>query len=48
MGVFHIGDHPVGPTEPTLVIAEAGSNHNGDLETAKNSSTSPWKPERTP
>lgn len=35
MGVFHIGDRPVGPGEPTFIIAEAGSNHNGDLETAK-------------
>jgi N-acetylneuraminate synthase len=35
MGVFHIGDRPVGPNEPTFVIAEAGSNHNGDLETAR-------------
>ena len=30
-----IGDRPVGPDEPTYVIAEAGSNHNGDLATAK-------------
>ncbi|WP_251342950.1 N-acetylneuraminate synthase family protein [Haloplanus halophilus] len=35
MGVFDIGDRSVGPTEPTFVIAEAGSNHNGDLGTAK-------------
>ena len=32
---FDIGDRAVGPGEPTYVIAEAGSNHNGDLETAK-------------
>jgi len=32
---FHIGDRPIGPDEPTFVIAEAGSNHNGDLEIAK-------------
>lgn len=35
MPKFHIGDRPVGPDEPTFVIAEAGSNHNGDLATAK-------------
>jgi N-acetylneuraminate synthase len=31
----HIGDRAIGPTEPTFVIAEAGSNHNGDLSLAK-------------
>ena len=35
MAEFHIGDRPIGPDEPTFVIAEAGSNHNGDLEIAK-------------
>jgi N-acetylneuraminate synthase len=35
MDAFEIGDRTVGPGEPTFVIAEAGSNHNGDLETAK-------------
>ncbi len=35
MNAFEIGDRPVGPAEPTFVIAEAGSNHNGDLELAK-------------
>jgi N-acetylneuraminate synthase len=35
MDTFDIGDRPVGPDEPTFVIAEAGSNHNGDLSTAK-------------
>lgn len=35
MSGFHIGDRPIGPEEPTFVIAEAGSNHNGDLEIAK-------------
>ncbi|MDL0119328.1 N-acetylneuraminate synthase family protein [Halobacterium salinarum] len=35
MAEFRIGDHPIGPNEPTYVIAEAGSNHNGDLELAK-------------
>lgn len=32
---FYIGDRPVSPDEPTYVIAEAGSNHNGDIELAK-------------
>ena len=32
---FQIGDRPIGSAEPTFVIAEAGSNHNGDLEIAK-------------
>ena len=35
METFDIGDRSVGPGEPTYVIAEAGSNHNGDLEIAK-------------
>jgi N-acetylneuraminate synthase len=35
MAEFHIGDRPIGPNEPTYIIAEAGSNHNGDLEIAK-------------
>jgi N-acetylneuraminate synthase len=35
MADFHIGNHPVGPDEPTFIIAEAGSNHSGDLEIAK-------------
>jgi N,N'-diacetyllegionaminate synthase len=35
MPSFHIGDRPVGPDEPTYVIAEAGSNHNGDIDLAK-------------
>ncbi|MFA9518179.1 N-acetylneuraminate synthase family protein [Halopenitus sp. H-Gu1] len=35
MESFDIGGRPVGPDESTFVIAEAGSNHNGDLETAK-------------
>jgi len=35
MAEFHIGDRPVGPDEPAFVIAEAGSNHNGDLDIAK-------------
>ncbi|MUV85129.1 shikimate dehydrogenase [Natronomonas sp. CBA1123] len=35
MAEFYIGDRPVGPDESTFVIAEAGSNHNGDLEIAK-------------
>ncbi|QLG48896.1 N-acetylneuraminate synthase family protein [Natrinema halophilum] len=35
METFTIGDRPVGPGKPTFVIAEAGSNHNGELATAK-------------
>jgi N-acetylneuraminate synthase len=35
METFDIGDRTVGPGEPTFVIAEAGSNHNGGLKTAK-------------
>lgn len=35
MAEFRVGDHPIGPDEPTVVIAEAGSNHNGDLDLAK-------------
>lgn len=35
METLTIGNQPVGPDEPTFIIAEAGSNHNGDLETAK-------------
>jgi pseudaminic acid synthase len=31
---FQIGDHRVGPGNPCYVIAEAGSNHNRDLDTA--------------
>lgn len=33
--VINIGGHLVGPGHPTLVIAEAGSNHNRDLVMAK-------------
>lgn len=32
---MEIAGQPVGPDHPTYVIAEAGSNHDGDLETAK-------------
>lgn len=35
MNAIEIGDRRIGPGEPTFVIAEAGSNHNGDLDTAK-------------
>jgi N-acetylneuraminate synthase len=35
MAKFHIEDRPLGPEEPTYIIAEAGSNHNGDLGLAK-------------
>lgn len=30
-----VGGHPVGPGHPCFVIAEAGVNHNGDIELAK-------------
>ena len=30
-----IGEFPVGPGKPVMVIAEIGINHNGDLEIAK-------------
>lgn len=33
--LVHIGKRPVGDGAPCLVIAEAGSNHNGNLEQAK-------------
>jgi N,N'-diacetyllegionaminate synthase len=33
--MFEIGDTKVGDKHPAFIIAEAGSNHNGDLETAK-------------
>ncbi len=35
MNTFDIGSRTVGPEAPTFVIAEAGSNHNGDLAIAK-------------
>jgi len=35
MNTIEIGNRPVGPDEPTFVIAEAGSNHNGDHDLAK-------------
>lgn len=35
MDSFEIGNQLIGPGKPTFVIAEAGSNHNGDLDTAK-------------
>jgi N-acetylneuraminate synthase len=35
MDTISIGDRDVGPGEPTFVIAEAGSNHNGEFEMAK-------------
>ncbi len=31
---FRIGDRPIGPEHPCYVIAEAGSNHNRDRDTA--------------
>lgn len=33
-GSFRIGERTVGPGHPTYVIAEAGANHNRDLDTA--------------
>jgi N-acetylneuraminate synthase len=35
MSSFEIGNRRIGADEPTYIIAEAGSNHNGDFETAK-------------
>ena len=35
MDTIEIGDRAIGCEEPTFVIAEAGSNHNGDLDTAR-------------
>jgi N-acetylneuraminate synthase len=35
MDSFEVGSRTIGPDEPTFVIAEAGSNHNGNLEMAK-------------
>jgi N-acetylneuraminate synthase len=35
MSSFEIGNRKVGQNEPTYIIAEAGSNHNGEFETAK-------------
>jgi N-acetylneuraminate synthase len=35
MDSFTIGDCRIGPDHPTFVIAEAGSNHNGDFDLAK-------------
>ena len=32
---IQIGNRKIGNEEPTFVIAEAGVNHNGDLELAK-------------
>ena len=35
MNPIEIGAHKVGPDEPVFIIAEAGINHNGDMETAR-------------
>ena len=43
MNSFEIGDRLVGPGKPTFVIAEAGSNHNGDLDTAKELIVARWR-----
>jgi len=32
---INIGGRPVGPGDPTYIIAEIGINHNGDLESAR-------------
>jgi N,N'-diacetyllegionaminate synthase len=32
--VIRIGDHSIGPNKPCFFIAEAGVNHNGNVETA--------------
>jgi sialic acid synthase SpsE len=34
MSILHIGDRAIGPGRPPYLIAEIGSNHSGDLETA--------------
>ncbi len=34
IGPVRVGERLVGPGEPCLVVAEAGVNHNGDLDTA--------------
>ncbi len=35
LGAVRVGDHWIGPGHPCFIIAEAGVNHNGDLETAR-------------
>ena len=35
MKAVHIGSKSIGCGSPCLVIAEAGSNHNGDLDLAR-------------
>jgi sialic acid synthase SpsE len=35
MSVVMLGNKPVGPGQPCYVIAEAGANHNRDLDTAR-------------
>lgn len=35
MSEITLGDQKIGPNESTFIIAEAGSNHNGDIEIAK-------------
>ena len=32
---IYIGESPVGPGNPSYVIAEVGSNHNGNFDTAR-------------
>lgn len=43
-----IGDQLVGGGQPVYVIGEIGINHNGDIDIAKNSLTSPPLQVRTP
>ena len=35
MQKIRIGDHFIGESEPCFIIAEAGVNHNGDVNLAK-------------
>ena len=35
MKTIQIGPHLIGPGQPVYIIAEAGANHEGDLETAE-------------
>ena len=35
MRTIRIGDHAIGPDQPVFVIAEAGANHEGDIEAAE-------------
>ena len=39
MKEMRVNDEQIGDSFPTYVVAEAGLNHNGDVETAKKAST---------